>query len=176
MNHNTIKGVGLAICALAILFLVGIGYENKANSLEKKVTSAQADIENVHDNAYKTISESYSLVKLSREDYDKYLRAYVEGRSNVGEGANWLWVQDNVTQNDRGLYQQLMSVIENNRDQLEEANRKSNMASSEYNTYVTKFPQRAVLFWRDEMEIKQITSERSKNALEAGEDNELLIQ
>lgn len=173
---NQIKIIGITVCALCIIALTGVGYENKANRLEKRVESAVAEIENVHDNVYKTISESYSVVKLSREDYDKYLRAYVEGRETVGEGANWLWVQDNVTQNDRSLYSQLMTVIENNRDDLTEANRKSNLAATEYNTYVSNFPQSAILFWRDEVEIKQVTSAKSKQALESGEDNEMLIQ
>lgn len=170
-------GKSLLIAAVVFMFVGGFAVtkHNQATRMKEKINSYELELANVHDNTWKTVKDQVGIVNMSREDYDKYLKAYVDGREAVGtDKALMVWLQDNATQNPQQLYDKLMSTVRESRRNMMEANKLCNHVTTEYNAYIKTFPTN-MLWWHRPIEIKQITSDKSREALETGTDNELLI-
>ena len=166
------------ISAVLILLIISfitsfISVKDRAAEMYTLYESAIADIENVHDNTWKKISQVAQVEKGSREDYEKYIKSFVE-RGDAYKGTQWVWIQENLTQKNPDLETQLIRIIEDSRDELKEANKNANHIASQFNTYRRRTFNSILLSftkYSNDVEIKQITSTRSKQALQKGVDD-----
>ena len=158
---------------LGVVFLTwGISLNNKGNRLKAHLESFDKDLESTHDKVRKEINGISSVQKIEADQYEKYLAAYVEGSEAIGSGEGWLWVQDNIAQNNNQILQDLSRVIQNGTKEFKAANDRINHAYTAYNVWASQFPQ-SVFY--NTVEIKQITSTKSKEAFESGKDDSPLI-
>lgn len=167
----------LVIAILASIFVMGvINTKDQAVKLYNNYDSNIAKIENVHNEGRKTIGQISQVGSLTKEQYDKYLKAFVE-RGQSYDNSAMVWIKETLAQNDTKIYEKIMDVVERKNKDLTNANNESNYAATQVNNFVettmNSFYLSFVSGYGHKVEIKQITSTASKEAIEKGVDDDI---
>lgn len=170
------------IMIVLVLFLFSVinqfvTTKDKAVEIYTEYESKVKNIENIHNNAWQTVRDLAKLEDKAREDFISYLNAAAADTAS-SNAASFVFINRNLQQRDPSLISNVMRVVENTRDEIKVANEEANYVASQYNAFVRKTWNAVFLIfskYRHEVEIKQITSSRSQQALENGKDDESFI-
>lgn len=173
------KGIlilGVILAFVGLIAFQSFNVANKAHMLYTEYESVNATVENTHDNMWKTLKQKGQVFKESNKLFEKELEAYVN-RGGAYKNSMMTFITENMPKSwTKDQATELMNSIEDERDKLSVKNDHANYAASNYNAYANSPSRRFIVKWLTsyptKVEIKQITSTRSKNASETGSDDD----
>jgi hypothetical protein len=181
---------GLAIFGIALLFFGAIffgmyvNYTNTEIDLRERTESQKLVCEANFDKMFKVISQTAEIpqefMEQAKNAFKEIYTPLMEGRySNERGGALMSWISENNPQFDLNaisdLYKQLQRTIEANRQEFFLEQKKLIDMHREHLTYIQKFPNRAFLSDKKEVEITIITSTHTEKVFQEGKDDDIKL-
>jgi len=164
-----VLGIGFAIWA--------IGLSNSEKKLFLTGKAAQQNSEVVFDNTWKTIkSEAGVTDKYKdsfREIYVELMDARYKNDAGAGQQTLMKWVQESNPQFDASLYTKLMNTIEGSRNAFTMEQKKLIDIDRQHKSMKATFPNSLIIGNRPDLEIKLVTSGKTKEAFATGEENDV---
>ena len=176
MKKGLVIGIISVLSVLIMFFALvawGFGVHNKEVSLRNRAEAQQKNLEVVHDEVWKTIAEK---AKVSNEYKDAFAEIYPQIMQNRYESGGSLmkWIQESNPDFDSSLYKDLMDTIEGKRVKFSNSQTMLLDIAREHKTLTQSMPSALIVGSRPPIEVKLITSTRSKDAAESGVDDEIL--
>lgn len=177
MKTGTLIGIGVfVILALSILFWA-IGVSNAEKKLYLLGKAAQQNSEVVFDNTWKTIQTQAGVTEKYKEGFREIYVELMDARykNDAGAGQQTLmkWVQEANPQFDASLYAKLMNTIEGSRNAFTMEQKKLIDIDREHKAMKAVFPNSLIIGGRPDLDIKLVTSGKTKEAFSTGEENDI---
>jgi hypothetical protein len=168
----------IVLISILTPIIVGVGcYVSSSNAeidLRHRIGAQQENIEVVHDKMWKTLQQKAGVASEYKDAFSEIYPDLIAGRySGERGGALMSWVTEHNPQFDTSLYMSLSQSIEALRGEFAREQKKLLDLGREHNAMLDKFPGIIFLAGREKIEIQTVTSDRSKEALESGEDNDV---
>lgn len=163
--------VGLGIAAWAI------GVSNTYNKKYKTGKAAQQNSQVVFDNTWKKIAQDAQVTDQYKEGFREVYVEIADARyGNDGEAGQQTlmkWIQESNPTLDASIYKTLMNTIEGSRNEFTMEQKKLIDIDRELQTMKVVFPQSLVLKNKPDLEIKLVTSAKTDEAFETGQENDI---
>lgn len=170
-------GVFFLFAAWVIIWAIGISNIEKKLYLSGK--AAQQNSEVVFDNTWKTIQLEAGVTEQYkngfREIYVEIMNARYKNDAGAGQQTLMKWVQESVPQFDVSLYAKLMNTIEGSRNAFTVEQQKLIDIDREHKSLKVTFPNSLILGNRPDLDIKLVTSGKTKELFSTGEENDINI-
>ena len=176
---KTGKIITLGVIAfIAISFAVwAIGLSNTYNKKFETGKAFQTNCELVFDNTWKKISQQAGVAEQYktgfRDIYVGMMDARYAGDSASGKETLMKWITESNPTFDIGLYKTLMNTIEGSRNEFTMEQKKLVDIDRELKTMKVTFPENLVLGNKANLEIKLVTSAKTDEAFETGQENDV---
>lgn len=176
MNKGLIIVLSIVGVSLLLVGCPGIAYHNREVTLRQSVIAQQQKNEVVYDRVWKTISQQ---AQISSEYADQFRAIYVEimdQRYSDGQGRLANFVQENSPVYSPQLMQTLMTTVEANRRDFEREQNALVDIKREHDLILQRMPAAlytSMLFGRRPIDISIVTSGRTEEAFETGQDNDV---
>lgn len=158
----------------ATYLLLNIHYNNGEIALRNSFKTSVADVEASHDKMWKVISQKAQITGEYRSAFEQIFPKIIEGRyGGQKDGSLMKFVVEANPNFDTSLYRDLMQSIEAERADFLTKQEVALDIQREYNTYIRQQPAAFFIGPVDELKYKVISSGRSKEAMETGEDNDV---
>lgn len=159
---------------LILGFFMNISVENKQRTLREGVVAQNKKCEAYFDKMWKVLKQKAGVTDQYKDAFMKIYPQLIEGRYSQGDGSLMKWVQESNPKFDISLYQSLMNSIEVEREGF--FNEQSTLIDKqkEHKLYIENFP--GSWFLSDTLkpvEIKVITSAKTKEVYSTGEENDV---
>lgn len=173
-------GLGLAgILGLALLFgIVYVSYSNKEVRLRNAATAQETANQAIFDNVWKTIAQTANV----KDDYKEEFRkswADILAANNSGSrmGSIQVFVNRVNPKFDGGaLSKRLMVVIESQRKEFLNNQKKLVSIKQEHDNIRTTFPGSVVCGGRPELKITIVTSGRTQDTFDSGREDDISLR
>jgi len=171
----------LIILGVVALFLMGIfswivGVSNSERKLLLRGKAAQENSQVVFDNTWKTIRDQASVSDKYKEAFkDVYIgmmSARYASDSSSGKQTLMKWITESNPTLDASIYKTLMNTIEGSRNEFTMEQKKLIDIDRQHKTLKATFPNSLIIGNRPDLEIKIVTSNKTKAAFDSGEDND----
>jgi hypothetical protein len=177
MKTGTLIGLGVfLILGMSIVFWA-IGVSNAEKKLYLSGKAAQQNSEIVFDNTWKTIQTQASVTEKYKEGFREIYVELMDARykNDAGAGQQTLmkWVQEANPQFDASLYAKLMNTIEGSRNAFTMEQKKLIDIDREHKAMKAVFPNSLIIGGRPDLDIKLVTSGKTKEAFSTGEENDI---
>jgi hypothetical protein len=177
MKTGTLIGLGVfAVIAVSILFWA-IGLSNSEKKLYLTGKAAQQNSEVVFDNTWKTIKSEAGVTEQYKESFREIYVELMDARykNDAGAGQQTLmkWVQESNPQFDASLYTKLMNTIEGSRNAFTMEQKKLIDIDRQHKSMKATFPNSLIIGNRPDLDIKLVTSGKTKEAFASGEENDV---
>lgn len=167
--------VGLVVL-LVVFWAIGISNTEKRMFLSGK--AAQQNCEVIFDNTWKTIQLEAQVTEQYKDGFREIYVDMMEARySDDGQGNQTLmkWIQESNPNFDSSLYGKLMNIIEGSRASFTLEQQKLIDIDRQHKEYRITFPNSLVVGGRPDLDIKLVTSSKTKESFRTGEENEIDI-
>ncbi len=171
------KVIGVVIVLLTIIILgfgMKISYSNSEIRLRNEIAAQQKNNENIFDAVWKILRDQAGVTDKAKDAFKEIYIPLMEGRYKE-RGDFMKWVQEQNPQFDLSIFKQLMASIEAHRGEFKTAQAKLIDLQREHRNLVQTFPGSIFLAGRTTPEIQLVTSGKTKESFETGEDNEPLF-
>lgn len=167
------------IVALGSVLLVGIllavafvSLNNKDRTLRNAIKAKESSREAVFDETWKTIQQVAQVSDKYSKDFKEIYPKLMEGRYGKENGNLLLkFVTESNPNFDTSLYSKLINVIEVQRAQFTTSQKQIIDLKREHDNLLDTFPGSLLITNREKVEIKIITSTRTKEVMETGKDD-----
>jgi hypothetical protein len=167
-------GVIVIVGLMFVFWAIGLSNTEKKMFLAGK--AAQQNSEVIFDNTWKTIQSEAKVTEQYREGFREIYVEMMEARySNDGQGQETLmkWVQESTPTFDVSLYSKLMNTIEGSRASFTMEQRKLIDIDREHKALRATFPNSLIIGGRPDLDIKLVTSGKTKESFATGEENDV---
>ncbi len=171
--------IGLAVLVAILIFVyvsMSISYKNEEATLRINIDKQTQVNEVRFDNTWKIIKEKGQVAEKYKDAFKDIYVSIMQGRYGEDgrqEGGFMNMLQENNPNFDNSLYKDLMQTIEAERKGFERE-QKTLIALSEQHTILIKtFPGSYFLSDIQPIEIKLVTSGKTKKSFETGEENDV---
>jgi len=170
------KGLLVALLALAavsmVVVLMYVTYNNAEVSLRNQTLAQQQNVLVVFDATWKIIVQKAGVSQRYAQDFKEIYPALMEGRyGDARGGALMSWVTEHNPQFDTSLYQDLMHSIEAERIRFARAQTRLLDLKREHDNVRQTLPCSLFVGSRPPIEVKLVTSARTDEAFETGQEN-----
>lgn len=173
------KIIGFGIAGIVILAIV-IWAVSLSNTYNKKFVQGKAFQQNsevVFDNTWKKISQQANVTTEYKEGFKEIYVELMDARYKNDKGAGqqtlMKWVTEANPEFDASLYKTLMNTIEGSRNEFTMEQKKLIDIDRELKTMKVTFPNSLILANKADLEIKLVTSGKTKQAFDTGEENDV---
>lgn len=181
MKRSTKIILGISIF-LGLVLLIGglwtlntnISTDNKEVELRAAITAKVSDQEATFDNMWKILSQKAQVTDQYKNAFKEIYPKLIEGRYSQGDGTLMKWIQESNPSFDVSLYKDLMNSIEIERNAFLTVQRQLIDLKREHDNLLRQWPSK--WFINDgvkEIEIKIVSSTRSKEVMKSGKDDEV---
>jgi hypothetical protein len=160
------------IAVFAIVIGVWVSTSNAEIGLREQIGAQQKNIELVYDKMWKTLQQKAQIADQYKGAFKEIYPDLIAGRYSQGDGSLMKWVQEHNPTFDTSLYLSLSQAVEGLRSEFHREQKMLLDLSREHNTMLKAFPGSLILAGRSAVEIKTISSAKSKEAMETGEEND----
>lgn len=169
--------IGLGIVGLVIVVIMfGLSLRGQAITLRNQYKAKEKTVQTAHDNMWKTIQQKFEVGDEYKSGFIASIAAAAEGRKG---GTLFKSVQENMPGLAPDLYREIMATIEGKRDMLKREMDTEVDVARQFNTLIEKwniFPFGMFLGDTTLIDAKIITSGRTSNAWESGQDDEVSLR
>lgn len=170
------KGTLIAL-VLGGLFVVSIvfwaiGVSNKEKKLYLAGKAAQQNSEVVFDNTWKVIQGQAGVADKYKDSFKEIYIGIMNARYEKGDGTLMKWIQESNPTFDASLFAKVMNTIEGSREAFTMEQKKLIDIDREHKLYRATFPNSLIVGGRPDLDIKLVTSAKTKAAFSSGEDND----
>jgi hypothetical protein len=174
------KGTIITLISIGILGAIiafwAIGLSNTYNVKLETGRAAQKNSEIVFDNTWKKISGQAGVAaeyKSSfKEVYVEIMDARYKNDAGAGKETLMKWITESNPEFDASLFKTVMNTIEGSRNEFTMEQKKLIDIDRELKSMKVTFPNSLVLGNKPDLEIKLVTSAKTKEAFETGEEND----
>jgi hypothetical protein len=167
--------VGISLAVLFVVYLVmSISYSNNEIRLSNLVTAQVETRDANYDKTWKVISQQVQLTQKYAEDFKDVYKSMLQGRyGEQGSQAMWQWIKEQNPQLDASLYTKVQNTIEAQREQFFTEQKKLISYNKTHKDLRQTFPGSFFVGNRPDVEFNIITSEKTKQVAETGEENDV---
>jgi len=164
--------LGLGVTAA----IIGIPASNKEIELRSTIGKQEQVREGFYDKMWKVIAQKAEISNKYKEDFQEIYPELIAGRYGDEKGGSLMkWIQESNPEFDTSLYLSLMNSVESERTSyLMEEKKLLDLANSHKILRLT-FPTNLFLSGRAEINIKVVSSDKTKEILETGIDNDVKL-
>ena len=169
-----------AIVAIALVFFIAIyvvmniSYSNKEIRLKNLVTAQVETRDANYDKTWKVISQQVQLTEKYADDFKEVYKGMLQGRyGENGSQAMWQWIKEQNPQLDASMYRNVQNTIEAQREQFFVEQKKLISMDREHKNLRETFPGSWFVGDRPGVEFNIITSAKTKQVAETGEENDV---
>jgi len=177
MKTGTLITLGVLSLLTMMFVFWAIGVSNAEKKLYLSGKAAQQNSEVVFDNTWKTIKLEAGVTEQYkdgfREIYVELMDARYKNDAGAGQQTLMKWVQEANPQFDASLYAKLMNTIEGSRNAFTMEQKKLIDIDREHKSMKAVFPNSLIIGGRPDLEIKLVTSGKTKEAFSTGEENDI---
>jgi hypothetical protein len=171
-------GLVAGASVLLIAIVVGVMWVSANNTeigLRNAIEAKQMDNTSEFDNMWKKIKQTAQVTDAAKTALQEIFIEHAKARSTGGGGGLAKWVQESVPniQPDSMPFKNLMNIITSSRDRWTMRQKELLDLSREHNNVLGKFPSSVFVGSRGKIEIQIVTSGRTKEAFESGEDEDI---
>lgn len=172
------KGILIAIVSIVLLGAVFalelVHYSNKEIKLRNRVAAEQEANEVDFDKTWKVIKQQAQVTDEYRDSFkDVYVEMMSERYDNARGGSLMSWVQESNPTLDSSIYKQLMTTIEAQREGFNRRQIKLRDIKREHDDLIGTFPGSLFLASREPVEVKLVTSSKTKETFETGVEDDV---
>jgi len=170
------KSAIIVIIGVVLISIIGIMYvttSNKEIKTKNLFTAQQTTCEAYFDKMWKVLQQQASVADQYKEAFKEIYPDLIEGRYSNGGGQLMQWVQEHNPEFDSSLYGKLMNSIEAQREGFFNEQRKLISINNEHRNLLELFPTSLFVGGRDTLNLVVITSLKTKNIYESGEENDI---
>lgn len=171
-----IAGIILAIlCCIAVpLIITGISISNKEVKLRSTITAQKEVVESYFDKMWKVIEQKAQVANEYKVAFKEIYPALIEGRYGNEQGGTLMkWITESNPTFDVSLYKDLMKSIEAERAGFFMEQKRLIDLNNEHRIIRNTFPGSFFIGNRPDIEIKIISSSKTKAIIEQGEENDI---
>lgn len=165
------------LLVIAIMFgsLVAVyfSYNNREIALRQQAEAQRGKIEGVHDKMWKIIQQKAQVTDEYKSTFEKIYPQLIAGRYQNDKGTMMKWIKESNPNFDVSLYRDLMQSIEIQRAEFQTSQERMLDIIREHETLTRTYPARWFVSNTMPIEYKVISSSRSKEVMDAGEDNDV---
>lgn len=177
MKIETKIGLGVVLVLVASMVIWAIGLSNNYNKKMETGKAFQKNSEVVFDNTWKIIQQQAGVTteykEGFREIYVELMEARYENDKGAGQQTLMKWVTEANPEFDASLYKTLMNTIEGSRNAFTMEQKKLIDIDRELKTMKVTFPNSLILGNKPDLEIKLVTSAKTEEAFQTGQDNDV---
>jgi hypothetical protein len=165
-------GAGIFVVVLLSIVIWYMSTSNREVRLRNQF-NAQVKANQVnYDNLWKTISQKYQLSTEYKNGMVEVIKAIAEGRQG---GSLFKTVQEAMPGFDASIIKDVMATVEGKRNMFEAQQKKLIDIKREHDDMRTVRPASWICSGRPELELKLVTSGRTNDAFDNGEDNDVSL-
>jgi len=184
MNRNrpnyALLGCGgvatLGLVAILIFALSAIGVSNSEKQLRNTIVAKQEVLRSNYDKMWKILAQQAGVSAEYKNSFKEIYPALMEGRyGNARGGALMSWVHEHNPEFSPRLFEQLNNSIQDQRTEYFKQEEAALDLKREHDNMIDTFPSSLILsiLGRDKIKLQLVRSERTDNAFETGQDNEV---
>jgi hypothetical protein len=169
---STIAAAIIVVVLVAVVGLMWIVTSNSEIRLRTQCTAQQKVCEAVFDNTWKIISQKCQIADKYKEGFKEIYPALMEGRyGNARGGALMSFITESNPAFDSSIYQNVSTAIEIQRSVFTREQQKLIDVKREHDNIRLTFPSSVFVGSRPELEIKVVTSGKTKEVFTSCEEN-----
>lgn len=177
-NRSNKKKAGIIIGLIVVVLglttaIYGVNVSNSEIDLRNQA-SAQDDMRGAYfDKMWKTIQQQAEVSNEYKEAFAEIYPELIEGRYSQGDGALMKWIQEANPDFDASLYKKLMNTIEAQREGFFNEQKKLRSIMQQHENLRLKWPSSMFVGGREKLDYEMVTSKKTKNIMESGEENDV---
>lgn len=150
-------------------------YNNEEVKLRNRAEGQREKIEAVHDQMWKTISQKAQVSTEHKNSFDSIYTHIIEGRYSQGDGSLMKWITESNPQFDSSLYKDVMDAVEVHRTQFKYEQTLMIDIIREHKTLCNTYPGCWFIKNKSEIEYTVISSDKTKDVVKTGVDNDVKL-
>lgn len=176
-NKSLIVTGGILLIFTIIYVAMNISYNNYANRVEVTAENKEQACQVDYDAMWKIIQQQAGVVDKYEEAFKEIYSDLINGRYSDGDGRGQLmsWIHEHNPNFDPGLFSKLMNTIESLRIDFATRQKELIAIQEEYNKSLVTFPGSHFIGDREKMKVTIITSSKTKEIYDTGEENDIDI-
>lgn len=177
MRKGILITLGLIVFTGIMIAIWVVGVSNNEKKLYIAGKAAQKNAEVVFDNTWKTIKTQASVTEKYKDSFKEIYVEMMDARygndGNAGKQTLMKWIQESNPTLDSGIFIKLMNTIEGSRNSFTMEQKKLIDIDREHKEMRVLFPNSLVIGNRPDLDIKLVTSGKTKEVFETGEENDI---
>jgi len=166
-----IIGCAVTLC-IVIVFSMMVSTTNKEVDLTNNFKAQTTVCEGFYDKMWKILKQQAQITDKYATDFSKVYKGIMDGRYSSGGGL-MKWVQERNPKFDSSMYKKLMVSVEAQREGFFREQKKLVDLQLSHDNLRMKFPSRLFVGGAKPLEVKLITSAKTKQVFETGEENDI---
>jgi len=176
MKIGKIIGLGVAAFVIISIAIWAITLSNSEKKLYLQGKAVQKQSYVIFDNTWKKIQGQAGVTSEYKEGFKEIYVELMDARykNDAGAGQQTLmkWVTEANPEFDASLYKTLMNTIEGSRNEFTIQQQKLIDIDRQHKEMKATFPNSLIIGNRPDLEIELVTSGKTKQAFETGEEND----
>ncbi len=170
-----IISIGVVLLFSGITVIMGIGYSNQEKTLRVDIQAKEDACKSDFDAMWKVISQQAQIAEDYKESFKEIYPKLIEGRyDNEGSGGTFMkWIQESNPDFNISLYEELMRTIRSMRQDFSTRQKELIAMTAEHTKLLRTFPSSIFVGGRKEIHPTIITSSKTKETYQTGEDNDV---
>lgn len=179
MNFKNQKTIIALICAGLLIVGVFIYYSTKISATNKEVglrtlTEGQQDVCKANfDKMFKEIQQVANVTEEAKKTFKDIYPELIKGRYENDKGLLMKWVQESNPQFNFGLYDRLIDIISDNRNEFFVEQKKLISYAKQHKAFIHKWPNTWFFEPNDTVAYKIILSTKTEKVYETGKEDDL---
>lgn len=168
--------VGVLLFTVLLIIMVWVSSSNTEIKLRSTITAQKEVVEAYADKLWKVVAQKAQVADQYREAFKDIYPELIEGRYGNEKGGTLMkWIQESNPNFDIGLYKDLANSIEAERAGFFMEQKKLVDLNNEHRIIKSSFPNSLFIGHRPDIEIKIISSARTKQLMQTAEENDIQI-
>lgn len=169
--------IGISILTIGIIIaLIGVSANTKEVRLRSTITAQKEVCEAFYDKLWKVIAQKAQVADQYKEAFKEIYPALIEGRYGNEKGGTLMkWVTENNPTFDVSLYKDLMMSIEAERAGFFMEQKKLIDLNNQHRIVRQTFPSSIFVGSRPDIEIVIVSSDKTKEVMKTGKENDIEI-
>ncbi len=168
-----IAAVGLFLIVAAVVGAMYVSASNGEIRLRNQIEAVQVDNQNEFDNMWKKISQVSQVTKAERQSVENIILGYAEGRTSATSGSFINAVREALPNISDKAFLNLQNTIIASRDSFTNRQKQLLDLKREHDNLLMTFPSSLFVGSRERIDVVIVTSSRTKESFETGEDNDV---
>lgn len=177
MKNGYVIGGLVALVLAVIIGLYSASISNDEVRTRNLATAQETVCKSYFDKMWKIIHEQAGVANEYKDAFKDIYTDIMKGRIGTeNSGTLMKWIQERNPEFKTTLYEKLMNSIEAQRDGFFVEQKKLISIKNTHDNLLTLIPSKWIVGSREPLKITIITSAKTNNAYETGEDNDVLYQ